>query len=483
MSEEIKKINVFEAFASAQMTFVEAEEKAKKEAGAPRVERFRLKEDGDCEVRILPLAPTFDENGNILPMERKGYEYPLHQVFASIEAPNKKGGKSKKISIPIIRATDEKVGFSVDLIDTYVKIAKEMYGDDEKAIKFLTSGSYQGQGIGLRWSYMHNIMVLDVSSEQERAKGPQLWSASHSQYRNLDSANRRLWAKRRLGKNGKPGIDTCPISALTDAFPVTIVRTENNKKTEYSFDIGREELDVTEAELNALLNLPRIPELIYRYTRYQMEATLVWLQQIDERMQWKVCQESDFIAAVDTLKGELPADDTSHFDLNGATKGEEKISEVTLNSLWVEYDALTDQGLGEKSDEYQDLREKIRQFIEDKGLDIRIGRSKNNQQLLTEIEEMLSGGQSNQPDAKKEEDVEDEPAPAARRAPRPKPEPEYDEEEEPQTDPEPEPAQRRRRPRPDSDIEEEPEVKPEPQPEEEAPADDEAPRRRRRAFR
>lgn len=476
MSEETRKLSAFEAFAHTQQTFAEAEEKAKQEAGSPRVERFRTGEDGEYSIRILPLAPNFDENGNILPMDRKGYEYAVHQFFLTIKTPAKKGGKTKKLSIPVIRTTDKEVGFSVDLIDTYLKIAKEMYADDEKLIKFISDNAYSG---GLRWNYQHAIMVLDVSSDKERAKGPQLWQCTHSQYKDIDAAKMRLWKE--LREDGEQ--ETCPISGFTNAYPVKIIRSNNNGKTEYTVEIGRKQLGIKEEEAEKLIELPRIPEQIYRYTRYQFEATLVFLQQYDEEHEMEVCKEPDFIEAVEKLKGELPADDNSHFDLSGAaSKGSEK-EEVTIDSLWAEYDVIVDQDLNEKSDEYQELREKIRQFIEDNNLDVRISRSKNNQQLLEEIDEVFDE-QAKAP--KKEEPVDKAPA---KRAPKPKAEepvkePEDDEEnagdvteipEEEKVEEQP----RRRRARPGSDAEapapaeqsEESEEQPETQTEE-------APRRR-----
>lgn len=487
MSEEKRKLSAFEAFQQTQLTFAEAEEKAKQEAGAPKVDRFRIGEDGEYQIRVLPLAPNFDEQGNILPMERKGYDYAVHQFFLGIKVPNKnKKGKPKKISIPVVRTTDKEVGYSVDLLDTYVKIAKEMYADDEPIMKLLSSSSYEG---GIRWNYQHAIMVLDVSSDKERAKGPQVWQCSHSQYKDLDAAKMRLWAELKADE----GQDTCPISGFANAYPVKVIRKTESNKTDYTIEIGRRKLDIQEAEAEKLLDLPRLPELLYRYTRYQMEATLVFLKQFDEEHEMEVCKEPDFIEAVETLKGELPADDTSHFDLANATGKDSDKDEVTLNSLYAEYDAIVDQGLNEKSDEYQELREKIRQFIETKELDVRISRTKNNIQLLEEIEETLESEQ-NQP--KEESKPASAPAPAAhRRAPKPKQEePEDPEEgdEAPGQDesedeaPEapvaaPASARRTRRARPGSDVETapEPEMGPEEDGSEEAPAAPLPPRRTR----
>ena len=481
MSEEKRKLSAFEAFQKTQLTFAEAEEKAKQEAGAPKVDRFRMGEDGEYSIRVLPLAPSFDSEGNILPMERKGYEYAVHQLFLGIEVPDKKGKKPKKISIPVIRTTDKEVGMSVDLLDTYVKIAKEMYGDDEAIMKLLSSSSYDG---GIRWNYQHAIMVLDVSSDKERAKGPQIWQCSHSQYKDLDAAKMRLWTELKADD----GQDTCPISGFTDAYPVKIIRKTENKKTEYTIEIGRKKLDITEAEAEKLLELPRLPEQLYRYTRYQLEATLEFLKQYDQKHGMEVCDEPDFKDAVETLKGELPAEDTSHFDLSNASGKENSKDEVTIDSLYNEYDNIVDQGLNEKSDEYQELREKIRMFIEAKNLDVRISRTKNNLQLLEEIEEALDN-QANQP--KEQIKEEPAPAPARRRAPKPKTEePEEDtddadsnsDEDENVSDdpaPEPEPSRRSRRARPGSEVES---SSSDPEPEEEkedvSSASDSAPRRR-----
>lgn len=470
MSEETRKLSAFEAFQQTQLTFAEAEEKAKQEAGAPKVDRFRIGEDGEYVIRILPLAPSFDNEGNILPMDRKGYEYAVHQFFLGIKVPSKKG-KTKKISIPVIRTTDKEVGYSVDILDAYVKIAKEMYADDNDLVKLLSSSSYEG---GIRWNYQHAIMVLDVSSDKERAKGPQLWQCSHSQYKDIDAAKMRLWKELR-----EEGQETCPISGFTDAYPVKVIRTTTNNKTEYKVEIGRKTVDIKEEEAEKLLELPRIPEQLYRYTRYQLEATLVFLEQYDQEHGMEVCKEPDFVEIVEKLKGELSADDTSHFDLANATNKDNGKDEVTLDSLYAEYDAIVDQGLNEKSEEYQELREKIRQFIEDKGLDVRISRTKNNLQLLEEIEEVMDS-QASQP--KKEEKEEPAPAPARRRAPKPKVE---EPEEDPENEPEEEQAAseepveeapaasepRRRRARPGSEAE----AAPVPTVEEPAVPEDETP--------
>lgn len=398
MSEEVKK-SAFNLFVQSQMTYAEAEEKAKQEAGKPNVDRFRIGEDGEYPIRVLPLAPSLDSEGNPLPLDRKGYEYPIHQLFLGISLPAKKGKKSSKINIPVVRATDKGIDKSVDLIDTYVRIAKELYADDKELLEAITSNSFSG---GLRWSYQHAMYVIDLSTDKTRAKGPQLWQCSHPQYKSIDEAKMRLWSE--LRSDGEQ--NTCPISWFTDAYPVKVIR-KTEKKTEYTIEIGRKCVDVTEEEVTKLLELPRIPEMIFRFTRYQLEAEVVFLQQYDELHDLEVCKEPDFIEAVEKLKGEMPADDTSHFDIaNAGSEKHNKSAEVTVDSLWNEYDQIVEADLSEKSDEYKELREKIRQFAEDHDLDVRLSRTKNNKQLLEEIEEAMEDA-SRKPSTKKEGDSED----------------------------------------------------------------------------
>ena len=469
MSEINQKVDVFGLFAQTAQTYEEAVEKAKKEQGAPQVDRYRIAEDGDYSIRVLPLAPYLNEDGTAKEMDRKGYEYPLHQLFIKIQKPAPKGKKPGEITVPIIRTTDKEVGYSVDLIDKYVEIAKQY--DDKDVNEQLEKGSFYG---GLKWQYLRAMYVLDMKKDR---KGPMLYQASYAQYKSLDEAKLSVWGKLKTKKGHEN--QECPISGFAGAYPVDIKRTKDGNKTKYTFTVDTlaDPDDLTADELQKLLDLPRIPELIYRYTKYQFEATCVFLKQMDDKLQLDVCEQPDFIEAVEKLKGELPADDTSHFDLAKAGESSDGGSdgEVTIDSLWADYDAIAAQDLDSSSREYKDLRDKIQQFIVANELDIRITHSKNNEQLLNEVEEALEENKGQgQAETKADKDPEPEPAP--------EPEPEK------QQDPEPEPAPSRRRRsmpaaepenKPESETEKDPEPEPEPEPAPE-PAPEQPARRRRR---
>ena len=296
MSEEKMKKSLLELMQQSQMTYSEAKEKSKQEAGRPKVERYRIGEEGEYPIRILPLAPVLDENDNPLELKRKGYEYPLRQQFIKIKLSAKKGKKAKEINIPVVCTSDKEVGFSVDLIDTYVKIAKELYPDDEELIKKMGENSFHNES-SLKWSYQHAIYVLDVDTEKGRAKGPQMWQCSHSVYKAIDDAKMRLWQKM-VEKDPKA---SDPVAGFINSYDVSIIRKNNNGKTEYAVEIGRDFDDLKDEEIEKLLELPRIPELIYRFTRYHLEAELVFLQQYDEIHDLDVGKVPHFLDAVETV--------------------------------------------------------------------------------------------------------------------------------------------------------------------------------------
>ena len=216
---------------------------------------------------------------------------------------------------------------------------------------------------------------------------------------------------------------TDPIAGIRNAYGVKIIRGNSNGKVDYTVEIGRKFVEFTDEEIQKFLDMPRIPELIYKFDRYSYEAEIEFLRQYDELHDLKVCEQPDFKEAVEKLGGELPADDTRHFDLATAgTAKDIKTEEVTVESLWAEFDRVEDGGYGEKSDEYQSLREKIRQFAEDKDLDVRIAHSKTNKQLLEEVEEAYEDKskqtKTESKKAEEEDDDEKEDRPVRRRSSR-----------------------------------------------------------------
>lgn len=396
MSEETKMMSALDIFAQTQETFDDAKKKSNEESGN-KVKYFRISNDGDYSVRILPLAPVIDADGNVLPMERKGYEYPVKELVLKIKGDNNKTSFANvcnaKYAFPQLKA---------DLIDTYVAKALEMYADDEKLCKKVKETSFQG---GLRWDSKRCMYILDL---EKRNDGLQVLQLSFSQYKEVEERKLKLWQK--LNKKGNV---PCPISSIKDAYPLSITRSTEKKKTSYSFNIsvedGKDEL--TEDELTMLLDAPRLPEVLYTYKRFHLEATIAYLNQYDEETGMEVMATQEIKDCIDQIKLLLPADDQSHFNANGSNNSDGSSNgKMTIDSLWDLYDKICDEDLDDKSEEGQELRTSIKEFIEENELDVKITRKKSNEDLLKEIDEVLGEDAGSSDDEEESEDENEETA-------------------------------------------------------------------------
>lgn len=416
MQEDLEKtggvegMSVEEMFLGIQESYEAAQQRAQEENRAfARTEFFRMDKLGVYRLRILPLAPNADGTAS-----RPGYEVPVHQLLLELERPTT-GNKPQKMYVTVTRATD--AGYSVDPIETYRKLAvaqaKEL-GDDKLAEK-IDGGSFGG---GLKYNYGHCLYVFDLN---ERGKGIQMLTLSHAQFKDLDERKFKLWQKK-LQKN--PAYP-CPISSVHDAYPVEIEKRKNGSKTEYVISIDNESdpVSLTREELTALMGAPRIPDIIYRYTRYHLGATVEFLKQCDALYGMSLMQTDDMKSVIDTLEGELPKEDTSAFSFDrrskaGRENGQNSSGRISYDDLSDRYEELNSRSLGDRTEEGQELRSLIRTFIEQEGLTVRVTRSTSNSELLDMIYDEIMGPEpeSHEAAAPEEEDTEqeDEPQPAQR---------------------------------------------------------------------
>lgn len=409
MEEMIK--NPYALFAENQETYEEAVKKSTDESQSfQRTKHFRMDSAGTYTVRILPLAPAEQPDGSYK-LERKGYEYPVKTQVLKLDNPRPTGKKDKQFFVNICHSSY--AGLSVDLIDTYLQVAENKYGSDEKLMKKIKGSGFDG---GLKWNSQRAMYILDLDNREE---GIHLLILSYSQYKDLEDRKLAIW-KKLLEKNPKC---LCPISSLEDAFPVEITRKEENKKTTYTFNIdtisGAEPL--SEEEVSSLLETQRIPAAIYRYSRFHMEATIEFLKQYDAKMEMDVMSSKEITEAIEKIKMELHPDDKSHFSFdkkerNDGDNGESSDNE--LDSLWNRWEKLNERGIGDKSEEGQDLRDAIREYIDANELNVRVTRGKTNEDLLNDIEDALEvakdGGNNednNTQSDTKPEDTPSEPEP------------------------------------------------------------------------
>lgn len=294
------------------------------------------------------------------------------------------GNKPSFVYVSVPRATQ--AGYEADLIDTYRKLAVDVAKEngDEKLADKIKGGSYGG---GLKFNYEHALYILNM---HERAKGLQLLYLSHAQYCDLNERRMKLWQKK-LDKN--PNYP-CPISSVYNAYPVEIEKKKNGGKTEYIIGIDNEADNdaLSLDELNKLLSAPRIPEVVYRYSRYHFEATLEFLKQCDAKYDLHIMETAEMIKVIEKMKLDIPKDDKSIFSFDKRAKDAKENAdenELSFDMLVNKYDELHSQSLGDKTEEGQELRAQIRAFIEQEGLPVRVTRSTTNSELLDLIEEAL----------------------------------------------------------------------------------------------
>ena len=161
-----------------------------------------------------------------------------------------------------------------------------------------------------------------------------------------------------------------------------------------------------------LMNSPRIPEIIYRYSRYHFEATLEYLKQCDAKYMLKVMDTPEMNEAIETFKDEIPKDDTSSFSFDKRSKDAKENAEsnaITLDALFDRYEEMKAEGLGDKTEQGQELRALIRTFIEQEKLSVRVTRSTTNGELLDMIEDAVHGVSQDEPQPQGEEPAQVEP--------------------------------------------------------------------------
>lgn len=366
--------NLQAMFEEAQETIDEARErKAKEEAGRARVEYFNMDKEGAYKVRVLPLPPT---------STRRGYEYPLHEIMLKLVNP--KTGKLKYVMC--CRSTE--AGMSVDLIDTYRKaaLAVAKKTGDEELEKKINSGNFNG---GLFYDFKHAMRLFDLKEGDTKMF---VWKASQGQFAKLETAKMETW-NQVIEAKGNPK-EPCPLSSWNKAYPWTITKSNNNGKTEYSFmpNLLSQLPPLTMEQLQTLVNAPALPDIIYRFTKYHLEAEIEFLKQYDEKYDLDIMNTPAIQEVIEKIKGELPADDTSSFsfgkdDEEGA-EGESD-DDVTFDQIADAFDKVVEAGHKEKSEEMQDVRNMVVDYINRKNLNIKILRTKTTEMLLNEIEDVL----------------------------------------------------------------------------------------------
>ena len=364
--EDVKSIE--SAFEEHQETLEEAQKRKETETKRfEKVQYFTMDKDKTYVVRILPLPPQ---------LTRRGYEFPLHEITLRINNP----ANGKVRNIMAVRATD--CNISVDLIDTYRRMAVAACNGDENAEKVIKATSFSG---GLAFDFKHAMYVYDLNSNDSDLL---LWKASNGQFKRLEEAKESTWSN--LIKKRKNSNVPCPISSWNAAYPVEIKKGKGEGgKTQYNFfvDLLSDPNRLTTDQLDKLMKATPIPDLVHRFTKFHLEAEIYFLNEFDKLHDFKIMESDEIKETIDKIKSELPPEDTSTFSLD--MKKDEAEKGVTFDEISNKYDDFQSKGGKEKSEEGQEIRAAVIEYINRKNLDILVTRQKTICNLLDEIEDSL----------------------------------------------------------------------------------------------
>ena len=392
MSEEIKKDELMEGqdlealFSSAQETIDEARERAaQEEARFAKTKYFMMDKDKTYKIRVLPLPPN---------SVRRGYEHPLHEIMLKLKNP--KNGKIRYVNC--CRATE--AGMTVDLIDTYRKkalaIAKE--DDDEALTEKLKSTTFSG---GIAYDYKHAMYIYDLTNMDE---GLQLWKASNGQFKSLEEAKMACW-RQVIEATGNPK-QPCPLSSWNAAYAMEITKKKSaGGRTEYGYAFNNFKMldPLTREQLKQLIDATPIPNIVYRFTKFHLEAEIIFLKQYDEDHDLGLMDTDEIKEAIEKLKGELPADDTAGFSFGSdkdSDNSDDSSNDITFNDIADAFDKVIESGHKEKSEEMMEVRNMIIEYIQRKQLNVKVTRTKTTENLIDEVEACLEDLNGEEPQDK-----------------------------------------------------------------------------------
>ena len=367
--EELLNKSLEDLFSENQETLEESQaRKEKEEVTYSKVKYFTMDKEKTYKIRILPLPP----NSQI-----RGYEYPLHEYMMKIKNPST--GKIRYVNA--CRATE--AGISVDLIDSYRKLALKKVKGDKDMEKKIKGGSFGG---GLGMDYKRVMYIFDLDNRDE---GMMIWKASFGQFKNMEEVKETFW-KRLIEKNKDPK-QPCPISSWNMAYPLEIKKKKKDRKAEYAFSIDpfADPMRLTQEELKALMEATPINNLIYRFTKFQLEAEIVFLKQYEEETGLDLMDTQEIQDVIAKIKSELPANDDSSFSFDTKDDDNDGDDSLSFDDISAMFDEFQNEGGKEKSEKGQELRGIVIDYIKRKGLEIVVTRKKTISNLLDEIEDAI----------------------------------------------------------------------------------------------
>lgn len=338
--------------------------------GAQGGEFLSLEDGKTLKIRIFPAHPGKDD-----------FYVPKKCYWLTVTGSD---GDKKRMTVPdsIVHG-----GTKMDLVQEYVKYAKNKFAKDAKKLSELTDSQDS-----LSPSYTWVCYADKVDGDEElRAK---IW-----EFKKLvrDGLNKLAFSE-----DADEPIEIDPFTDVDEGIPVMVkyLKKPNRKKGEnyYEVSFGKKPVarPLTDEEIEYFMSLKPIDEVVMGYTMNHFERALEGLQNFDEEKEMGLFDEDEWLEIVEKVKAQYDTDSDSDEEDKPKTK---KVVKSSKKKVEVEEEEEEEQDQEEPEteeedgdgDEFDEMdRTELKKYIRDNELDVTVRKSMSDDDIRDAIRDAVA---------------------------------------------------------------------------------------------
>ena len=384
-------------------------------------EYLNLEDGKTIKIRIFPAHPGGDD-----------FYIPVKRYWLSFTTED---GETKRGYVLDSRTHG---GTKMDVVDEYVKYAKRKIGDDADKLEALVGTGPKANSLNPSYSWM--CYAAKISGDEPlRAK---LWE--------FKKTVRDLLNKLAMSEDDDEVIEVDPFTDPDEGLPISVTynKNPNRKKGEQYYDVVFPKKvtarPLTDEEIEYFMGLKPLTEIISRYGMRDFERALEGLQNFDEDNEIGLFDDDEWLEHLEEIKAQYDADEDedepkgkkSH---KGGKKDSKRVakkveeeddndddeeeedekpakksnkSSKKESEQEEEYDEEDDEEEDEEKedgDEFDDMdRDALKKYVKKNGLDIKIKKSMEDDELRDAIREALKSAGDTDEDEEDEDDDDDD---------------------------------------------------------------------------
>lgn len=345
-------------------------------------EYLNLEDGKTIKIRIFPAHPGGED-----------FYIPVKRYWLSFTTDD---GETKRGYVLDSRTHG---GTKMDVVDEYVKYAKRFIGNDSDKLEALVGTGPKANSLNPSYSWM--CYAAKISGDEPlRAK---LWE--------FKKTVRDLLNKLAMSEDDDEVIEVDPFTDPDEGLPISVTynKNPNRKKGEQYYDVVFPKKvtarPLTDEEIEYFMGLKPLTEIISRYGMRDFEKALEGLQNFDEYNEICLFEDDEWLEHLEEIKAQY--DDEDEEDEKPSKKSK-KSSKKEPEPKDKEDDEEDDEK--EDSDEFDDMdREALKKYVKKNGLDVKIKKSMDDDELRDAIREALkSADDTNDEDEGDDDDNDDD---------------------------------------------------------------------------